>query len=98
MSGRGYLWQEGSRERVRISECEQGRLHVLKLVSMASGDSVCPAVCPAPGLRESCWAVGRKETRHQGPDQPVWLSWRPIWDPGAGPTKSQMRIFLVPMP
>lgn len=34
--------------RVRISEREQGRLHVSKLVSMASGDSVCPAACPAP--------------------------------------------------
>lgn len=52
----------------------------------------------APGFRESCWAVSRKETRHQGPDQPVWLSWRPIWDPGAGPSKGQMRLFLVLMP
>lgn len=65
MSGRGYLWQEGSGERVRISEPEQGRLRVSKLVSMASGDSVCPAVCPAPGLRESCRAVGSRQEGNQ---------------------------------
>lgn len=71
---------------------------VLKLVIMASVARSCPAVCPAPGLRESCRAVSRKETRHQGLDQPVWLSWRPIWDPGAGPSKGQMKLFLVLMP
>lgn len=47
----------GDQESVRTSEREQGWLCVVKLVSLTSVASSCPAVCPAPGLTDSCWAV-----------------------------------------
>lgn len=38
-------------------ERENFRVCVLTLVSLTSVASSCPAVCPAPGLTDSCWAV-----------------------------------------
>lgn len=72
---------------------------MLKLVSMASGlasvASSGPAVCPSPQPQGAMLGSQQEGNRHQGPDQPVWLSWRPPWDPGAGPSEGQLRLFLV---